>query len=80
MRLSFAVRITGADTEWAEKNGAAIEATMKEALTTAHPLQLATPDGMKQFENRVRSSANAKLNTDKVQDVVVTDFLYASEQ
>jgi hypothetical protein len=28
----------------------------------------------------VRSSANAKLNTDRVQDVVVTDFLYASEQ
>lgn len=80
MRLSFAVRITGADTEWADKNGAAIEAVMKEALGNAQPLQLAAPNGMKQFENKVRATANARLDTDKVQEVVITDFLYASEQ
>jgi flagellar basal body-associated protein FliL len=80
MRLTFAVRITGADTDWASQNGAAIESAMKEAMTTVRPPQLATPDDMKQFQDRVRSSANAKLNTDKVQDVVVTDYLYASEE
>jgi hypothetical protein len=78
MRLTFAVRVTGADADWIGSNGAAIESVMKEAMTTAQPRTLATPDGMKRFEERVRSSANTKLGTDKVREVVITDFLYTT--
>lgn len=78
MRLSFAVRVTGADTDWVSQNGAAIESVMKEAMMAARPQELATPEGMKHFQDAVRATANARLNTDKVREVVVTDFLYTT--
>ena len=78
MRLTFAVRVTGADSEWINRNGTAIEAVMKEAMTTAQPQALTKPDVMRQFEERVRAAANAKLDTDKVKEVVITDYLYTT--
>ena len=33
---------------------------------------------MRQFEERVRAAANAKLDTDKVKEVVITDYLYTT--
>jgi hypothetical protein len=78
MRLTFAVRVTGADAEWINRNGTAIEAVMKEAMTTVQPQALTKPDVMRQFEEHVRSAANAKLDTDKVKEVVITDYLYTT--
>ena len=78
MRLTFAVRVTGADADWIASNGAAIESIMKEAMTTVQPRALATPAGMRQFEERVRAAANTKLGTDKVREVVITDYLYTT--
>jgi|GEM_PF-1507619 len=80
MRLSFAVRTTGADADWARSNSAALETVMSEALQTAQPQRLASASGMQSFQEKVREDVNAKLKTDKVQEVLVTDFLYASEE
>lgn len=77
MRLSFAVRTT--DIDWTRNNGAALEAVMAEALQTVQPQQLTSAPSMQAFQEKVRADANVKLKTDRVQEVLVTDFLYASE-
>lgn len=77
MRLSFAIRTT--DIDWARDNGTALEAVMAEALQTAQLQQLTSTSGMLAFQEKVRANANARLKTDRVQEVLVTDFLYASE-
>ena len=80
MRLSFAVRTTGADADWARNNSTALETVMSEALQTVQPQRLTSASGMQSFQEKVRADVNTRLKTDKVQEVLVTDFLYAPEE
>lgn len=72
---SFGIRTSAADADWAEKNKAALEQTMKRMLVAVDPLQVRAPNGLKTFQGALRDASNAALHTSKVQEVLITDFL-----
>lgn len=72
---SFGVRTSGADADWAAKNKNALEQVMKRALMEVDPQRVRTPTGLQLLQNTLREASNAELRTDKVQEVLITDFL-----
>lgn len=72
---SFGVRTSGADADWAAKNKNALEQVMKRALMEVDPQRVRTPTGIQLLQNTLREASNAELRTDKVQEVLITDFL-----
>ena len=72
---SFAVRTSAADAQWASQNKLALEQVMKQALLAVDPLRVRAPNGLQALQNTVRDASNLTLHTDKVQEVLVTDFL-----
>ena len=72
---TFAVRTSAADAKWASKNKAALEQVMMQALLSADPVQARTPGGLQALQDKVRETGNATLQSDRIQEVLVTDFL-----
>lgn len=74
---TFAVRTNGKNAEWAGKKGAMMEDVVKETLMTASPQRILTPDGMREFQDRLRREINNRTESNRVQEVLVTDFLFS---
>jgi hypothetical protein len=72
---SFAVRTSAADAKWASQNKSALEQVMKQSLLAVDPVHVRAPNGLQALQNTVRDASNLTLHTDKVQEVLVTDFL-----
>ncbi|HEY0844501.1 MAG TPA: flagellar basal body-associated FliL family protein [Noviherbaspirillum sp.] len=71
----IAIRTSAADADWAKKNKSILEQTMKSALLEVDPVKVREPGGLKKLQETLRESSNARLQTTRVQEVVVTDFL-----
>lgn len=76
---TFAVRTNGKNAEWAGKKGAVMEDVVKETLMTASPQRILTPDGMREFQHKLRKEINNRTESDRVQEVLVTDFLFSPD-
>lgn len=76
--VSFAVRSSGADTELIIKNRHILEQVAQQVLVARDMRQARTPQGMQALQEALRNAFNAALHTDKVQQVLVTDFLLSS--
>jgi len=72
---SFAVRISAADAAWASRNKQALEQVMKQALLDVDPVRARAPNGLAEFQVRLRDAGNGMLQTSRIQEVLVTDFL-----
>lgn len=72
---SFAVRTSAADAKWASRNKLALEQIMKQTLLAVDPVRVRAPNGLQALQETVRAASNVTLQTDKVQEVLVTDFL-----
>lgn len=72
---SFAVRVSGADADWVADNRRALEQVMQQALTTGDARAALTPGGLRALQESLRRAGNAALHTDKIQQVLITDFL-----
>lgn len=72
---SFAIKTSGADAGWATKNKQALELVMTQALMELDPKRALAPGGLRTLQNTLRETTNTALHTDKVQEVLVTDFL-----
>lgn len=72
---SFAVRTSAADAKWAAQHKVALEQIMKQSLLAVDPVRVRAPNGLQALQNTVRAASNLTLQTDKVQEVLVTDFL-----
>ncbi|NEX63465.1 hypothetical protein [Noviherbaspirillum galbum] len=79
MAATFAVRTNGKYAEWAGSNGKVMEDIFKEALMMASPRRLLSPEGMREFQGSVRAAINRRTEAGRVQEVLVTDFLYTSD-
>ena len=75
MSATFAVRTSLADAAWAAKNRSTLEQVMKSALLEADPVAARAPGGLQAMQEKVRETANARLQSDRIQQVLVTDFL-----
>jgi flagellar basal body-associated protein FliL len=79
VKATFAVRTNGKNADWAGSKGAVMEDIVKESLMTASPQRILTPDGMREFQNRLRKEINTRTESDRVQEVLVTDFLFSPD-
>ena len=75
MSATFAIRTSVADADWASKNKFALEQVMKKALLEADPVAARVPGGLQAMQEKVREVANATLQSQRIQEVLVTDFL-----
>jgi flagellar basal body-associated protein FliL len=76
--VSFAIQTSAADIEWAAANRAALEQVAQRVLVERDMRQALAPRGMQALQAALRDACNAALHTDKVKQVLVTDFLLAS--
>jgi flagellar basal body-associated protein FliL len=72
---TFAIRTSAADATWASKNKFALEQVMKQALLAVDPVAARAPGGLKALQDQVRETSNATLQSERIQEVLVTDFL-----
>ena len=75
MRATFAVRTSAADAEWASRNRLSLAQVMQKALQEADPMATRSPGGLKALQERVREVTNTTLQSQRIQEVLVTDFL-----
>jgi flagellar basal body-associated protein FliL len=76
--VSFAIRTSGADTDWVADNRRVLEQVAQQVLVARDMRQARTAQGMQALQAALRDAFNAALHTDKVQQVLVTDFLLSS--
>lgn len=72
---TFAIRTSAADAGWAAKNKIALEQVMKQALLSVDPDAVRAPGGLKALQEKVRETGNTTLQSERIQEVLVTDFL-----
>ncbi len=75
MSATVAVRTSGSDEDWAREHGLALEEVVKQALLAADPERVRAPGGLQKLQESLKAASNAMLQTDRVQEVLVTDFL-----
>jgi flagellar basal body-associated protein FliL len=75
MSATFAIKTNGNDANWGAQNNRALEQVMRQVLTDADPQRTHAPGGLQKLQETLKAASNAALNTDKVQEVLVTDFL-----
>lgn len=75
MAATVAIRTSGSDAGWAEKQQGALQEVVKVALMEADPVQALGPDGLPALQEKIRSASNRMLKTGKIKEVLVTDFL-----
>lgn len=76
--VSFAIRTSGADTSLIADNRRVLEQVAQQVLVARDMRQARTPEGMQALQEALRGAFNAALHTDKVQQVLITDFLLSS--
>ncbi|HVL75813.1 MAG TPA: hypothetical protein VM406_07335 [Noviherbaspirillum sp.] len=72
---TLAVKTSEADKRWAGQNRAGLEAALQQALLGADPARALAPNGLVELQHSLRQVANGSLSTDKIQEIVITDFL-----
>ena len=72
---SFAVKTSGVDAEWVKNHQRALEAVAKSVLISSDARLALKPDGLRALQEKMREASNAALHTDKVRQIVITDFL-----
>lgn len=72
---TFAIKTSNADARWATQNRLGIQTALQQALLGVDPVQVRAPGGLHKLQREMQKSINGMLATDKVQEVVITDFL-----
>ncbi len=75
IRASFAVRTSATDAEWAAASKPALEQVMMKGLMDADPQRALAPGGLASLEKTLLAESRAALQTDRLQEVLITDFL-----
>lgn len=75
MAATIAVRTTAADAGWIADNKRALQQVAHRVLMEADPQRMQAPDGLRALQTSLREATNAALQTDSVQEMLLTDFL-----
>ncbi len=75
VKATIAIRTSGVDADWAADHKHALEAAMKDVLMTADPQRVRAHDGIRALQDKLKAASKAALRSDKVQEVLITDFL-----
>jgi len=74
---TIAIKTSDADLRWAGRNRINLETEFQRALYELDPQRARAPGGLQAFQQGLAATLNQALNTDKIQQVVLTDFLVA---
>lgn len=72
---AIAVQTRDADLRWAGRNRTNLETEFQRALYELDPDQVREPGGLLAFQQGLAAELNQALQTDKIQQVVLVDFL-----
>jgi flagellar basal body-associated protein FliL len=75
MSATVAIKTSGTDANWGAQNKRALEQVMTQVLMDADPQRTHAPGGLQKLQETLKTSINDALHTDKVQEVLITDFL-----
>lgn len=75
MAATVAVRTSGNAAGWAAQQQRALQEAVKLALMQADPVAVRGPGGIARLQENISDTAARMLKTDKVQEVLVTDFV-----
>ncbi|KIF80579.1 hypothetical protein [Noviherbaspirillum autotrophicum] len=75
---TLAIKTSAADSDLAQPARRVLEELARERLSDADPKRLLAPNGLKAWQEALRDASNARLHTDKVQEVLVTDFVFSA--
>ncbi|GAB3542784.1 hypothetical protein GCM10027343_15300 [Noviherbaspirillum agri] len=79
MSATVAVQTSAADAGWAADNKRVLEQVVKRVLMDADPQKVAgaptAPAGLDALQKTLRDASNAELQTTRVQDMLLTEFL-----
>lgn len=78
MAATLSLKTSAADSDWTQQTRRALEELVRERLNDADPKRLLAPNGLKAWQEALRNESNALLHTDKVQEVLVTDFVFSA--
>lgn len=70
-----AVQTSKENAEWAEKNRAAVQRVIESTLIDLDPAQVHAVGGLLQLQQRLQETIKRELHTDKVEQILLTDFL-----
>ena len=77
-RLS--VQTASDDAGWAEKNRSAIRGVISKALSEGDPKKMQTPSDLGMLQDNLKQVGNQALNTQKIQGILLTDFLIKRDE
>ncbi len=72
---TVAIKVSGADAKWASENKRALDQIMQRVLLETDPQRALAPNGLLTLQDTMRAASNVALHTDKVQEILITDFL-----
>lgn len=75
IRASIAIQTSDADLRWALRNREGIEVAFQQALLALDPQRIRAPGALHAFQQELDETLNRTLKTDKIQQVLLTDFL-----
>lgn len=71
----FSVQTSKDNGDWATENKKAIAGAIQKALVESDPRKMLTPSDLNALQSSLRKSGNALLQTDKIENVLLTEFL-----
>lgn len=77
-RTSVAIQTRTEHVKWAEQNKANLDNLFQKVLTETDPSTVLTRAGLESTQNTLKDAINTSMKTDKIQAVLVTDFLMVS--
>lgn len=75
----IAVQTSKSDAAWADVNRAALQKIIESRLAAVDPTQVRAPGGLLQLQRTLKDAANRDLKTDKVEQILLTDFVLQTD-
>lgn len=75
----IALQSDSADAEWVKQNDAALRRVLQAALMTLDPQQVHSPGGLAALQARLLKTIHEQLSTDKVELLLLTDFILQTD-
>ena len=75
----LAVQTSKANADWANTNRPALRRIIETTLTAVDPQQIHAPGALQSLQRQLKDAANQALHTDKVEQILLTDFILQTD-
>ena len=75
----IAVQTSKVNADWAAANQAALRKVVETKFAALDPQQVHAPGGLSSLQQQLKDAANQALHTDKIEQVLLTDFILQTD-